>query len=351
MNVAVVGATGSCGRQVAAQLVERALLPESATLHLIGHAGGAHESQLWGLRADIRDAFADRSPDIQIGNDVAATAADLVVMMAGATVTRETSDRAALAERNREIFTEIAEAVGRIDKDVTVIVQSNPVELATAIFARYVPRHRVIGAAAWSDSLRFRRELAEDLGVRRPMVDAQMWGQHGDHLVPMWSRIHVRGVDDQRLADVIGQAREGRSLADLPDEVSQTRGRMLTMVNDGDIEGAYAFIQQQPADLRAAVKPFFTHFTAGHTTELATAHAVVDVVGFLTSEQSTTIPAQVCLEGEFENVTGPLAVPVLLDPLGWTQVVDEHVADDERDALVAASIAIADAQAAVAVTP
>ena len=351
MNVAVVGATGSCGRQVAAQLVERALLPESATLHLIGHAGGAHESQLWGLRADIRDAFADRSPDIQIGNDVAATAADLVVMMAGATVTRETSDRAALAERNREIFTEIAEAVGRIDKDVTVIVQSNPVELATAIFARYVPRHRVIGAAAWSDSLRFRRELAEDLGVRRPMVDAQMWGQHGDHLVPMWSRIHVRGVDDQRLADVIGQAREGRSLADLPDEVSQTRGRMLTMVNDGDIKGAYAFIQQQPADLRAAVKPFFTHFTAGHTTELATAHAVVDVVGFLTSEQSTTIPAQVCLEGEFENVTGPLAVPVLLDPLGWTQVVDEHVADDERDALVAASIAIADAQAAVAVTP
>ena len=351
MNVAVVGATGSCGRQVAAQLVERALLPELATLHLIGHAGGARESQLWGLRADIRDAFADRSPLIEIGNDVAATAADLVVMMAGATVTRETSDRAALAERNREIFTEIAEAVGRIDGNVTVIVQSNPVELATAIFARYVPRHRVLGAAAWSDSLRFRRELAEELGVRRPMVDAQMWGQHGDHLVPMWSRIHVRGVDDQRLADVIGKAREGRSLADLPDEVSQTRSRMLTMVNDGDIGGAFAFIQRQPADLRAAVKPFFTHFTAGHTTELATAHAVVDVLGFLTSEQSTTIPAQVCLEGEFENVTGPLAVPVLLDPWGWTQVVDEQIADDERAALVAASLAIADAQAAAAVTP
>ena len=58
-----------------------------------------------------------------------------------------------------------------------------------------------------------------------------------------------------------------------------------------------------------------------------------------------------CLEGEFENVTGPLAVPVLLDPRGWTQVVDEQIADDERAALVAASLAIADAQAAAAVTP
>ena len=32
-------------------------------------------------------------------------------------------------------------------------------------------------------------------------------------------------------------------------------------------------------DIRAAVKPFFTHFTAGR--QAATAHAVVDVVGFL----------------------------------------------------------------------
>jgi len=59
MNVAIVGATGSCGRQVAAQMVERSLLSEDANLHLVGHAGGAHESELWGLRADLYDAFAD----------------------------------------------------------------------------------------------------------------------------------------------------------------------------------------------------------------------------------------------------------------------------------------------------
>ena len=35
------------------------MLSEDANLHLVGHAGGAHESELWGLRADLYDAFAD----------------------------------------------------------------------------------------------------------------------------------------------------------------------------------------------------------------------------------------------------------------------------------------------------
>lgn len=340
MDVAILGATGSCGRQVAAQLIERSLLPETVNLHLIAHAGGAHESELWGLRADLNDAFADRAPSIAIGTDVASTGADVVVMMAGATVTRETTDRAALAETNRRIFAESAEAVGRMPGRVTVIVQSNPVELALAAFTEYLPREQVIGAAAWSDSLRFRRELARDLGVRRPMVNAQMWGQHGDHLVPIWSRIHARGVSSQQLADVIGAARQGRQLSDLPGEIAEAKARALGLINDDDIRGSYEFIQKQPPDIRAAIKPFFTHFTAGRTTELATAHAVVDVLGFLANGQQIALPAQVHLDGELGGLKGPLAVPVLLDPMGWSQVVDEPIGVDERAALESASAAI-----------
>lgn len=340
MDVAILGATGSCGRQVAAQLIERSLLPETVTVHLIGHAGGAHESELWGLRADLHDAFADHSPTIKVGTDVSTTGADVVVMMAGATVTRETTDRAALAATNRRIFSESAQAVAAMPGPVTVIVQSNPVELALSSFTDLLPRDRVIGAAAWSDSLRFRRELARDLGIRRPMVNAQMWGQHGDHLVPIWSRIHARGVSEQQLADVIGKNREGRKLSDLPAEIVETRTRVLDLINRDDVHGAYEVIQEQPADIRAAIKPFFTHFTAGRTTELATAHAVVDVIGFLAHGQQVAIPAQVHLEGEMGGLTGPLAVPVLLDPMGWTQIVDEVIAADERAALEVASTAI-----------
>ena len=339
MDVAIVGATGSCGRQVAAQLIERSLLPETATLHLVGHEGGAHESQLWGLRADLSDAFADRSPNIEVGTDVADSNADVIVMMAGATVTRETADRAALAQINRQIFTEVAESIGKMRRDVTVIVQSNPIELAISIFGQHVPRRQLIGAAAWSDSLRFERELASELGIRRPMVSAQCWGQHGDHLVPIWSRVSVRGVPEQRLADTIGAAREGRALADFPEEIIETRTRMLMLINQGDVSGAFSFIQECPPVLRAAVKPFFIHFSSA-TTKLATAHAVVDLLEFFARGRTVVIPGQVVLDGEFGGLRGPLAVPVLLDQRGWSQVIELPIENDERIALENSSRAV-----------
>ena len=343
MDVAIIGATGSCGRQVAAQLLDRRVLSAAGSLHLIGHAGGQHESELWGLRADLLDAFGDRAPRLEVGTDPGATRAQLVVMMAGATVTRETKDRAALAETNRRIFEETAASVGQLGSDVTVIVQSNPVELAIDRFAHHVPRHRLIGAAAWSDSLRLRREIAADVGVQRSHVRAEVLGQHGDHMVPHWSGITARNVPSSRLGEVIANIRAGRGLEELPSEIRSVRTETLRLIDAGEIQQAYEFVQQQPADLRAAVKPFFTHFTAGRTTELATAHAVVDVVEFMIRGIRTVIPAQVMVENEVPGLSGPIAVPVVLDQSGWSDVMAPQLAPDELDALLTAQEAISEA--------
>ena len=341
MKLAIIGATGSCGRQVAAQLLERGTLPAEGSLHLIGHSGGAHETELWGLRADLLDAFTDRAPRIEVGTDVAKTDADVVVMMAGATVTQETTDRSLLAATNHRIFSEAAADVARMSAEPTVIVQSNPVELALELFAQVVSRQRILGAAAWSDSLRFRREIAAELGVKRPLVDAEMWGQHGDHIVPMWSGVRARGVEQSRVDDVIGRATQGRPVSQLPEEIRSTRDHALTLIQRGDVSEAFAFIQNQHPDVRAAVKPMFTHFTAGRTTELATAHAVADVVSFLSGGVRATIPAQVMLDDEWPGLGGPLAVTVLIEPQGGRQVVTQHIAPDEKEALGAAMNAIA----------
>ena len=341
MDVAIIGATGSCGRQVAAQLLDRALLPPSSTVHLIGHAGGRHEDELWGLRADLSDAFADRIDRIEIGTNVAETGASLVVMMAGETPSAGTVDRDALAARNRKTFQDSAVAVGKMTEPATVIVQSNPVELAVNEFCSVIDRSRVIGAGAWSDSLRFRREIARELGVSRPMVSAQMWGQHGDHLVPIWSRVHCRGVSTQRVDDMVGTAREGRALKDFPDEIRELRGRVVGMIQDSRIEEAFGVLESQPPDLRVAVKPFFTHFTSGgHTTELATAHAVVDVIEFFTRGQEMVIPAQVKLDTEIPGLQGLVGVPVVLDQMQWTADITLGVADDEMAALQQANTTI-----------
>ena len=66
MNLAIVGAAGSCGRQLAAQVLERRLLPASARLQLVGHEGGRSADELWGLRADLEDAFVDAAANAAV---------------------------------------------------------------------------------------------------------------------------------------------------------------------------------------------------------------------------------------------------------------------------------------------
>lgn len=332
MDVALVGAAGVCGRQLLFQMLAQNILPASGRLQLVGHRGGDSESTLWGLRSDAVAAFDESAPPMDIVLDPHEVQADLVLMMAGATVPTDPGasiDRVALAEQNRAIFEEYAEALARCAHPPTVVIQSNPVEMAVGVFAAHWPRHRVLGAAGLSDTGRFGREVARDLGRRRADVQALVVGQHGDHLVPLWSQLSVRGVDQSRLTEYISTVRAGRSLADLPDEIRAGKSQMVALVRRGDIAGAYEYVNSLPADVRCGVKPFFTHFTAGRTTEATTAHAA----GWITRQIILGVPVmlscQVSLAGDWLGRHGLAAAPVILSPSGWSRSVAMELADDE----------------------
>lgn len=349
MDIAVIGASGSCGRQLAVQILDRRLLPQDGVLQLVGHHGGLSEHELWGLRSDLEDAFVDEAPSIQVVLDVEDISADLVVMLAGVTISTDPDapvDRVALGEKNAEIFRIYAQALAKSSRSPIVVVQSNPVELGVEIFSRALGRHRVLGAAAWSDSLRFRQELATEFGVQRPAVSAMVLGQHGDYLVPVWSSVRVRGVSDADVQAAVHRMRGDRTLADLPDEIRSHKLRMVELVRAGDFFEAYQFVESLPPDLRAAVKPFYTHFTAGRTTEVATAHAVADFVAAYSRGSSAVVPAQVRIEGEFANCSGTIGAPIILGPTGWTGAVGIPLSQDEEDAIHRAAefVAVANAQ-------
>lgn len=342
VRVAVIGAAGSCGRQCAAQILEQALVPESGHLQLVGHRGGMSERELFGLRADLEDAFVDRAPAIDVVLDAADVEADMWIMLAGKTISTDPNapvDRAALGRANLEIFETYAQQIDPKNPPI-VIVQSNPVELGVEVFAEKAGRHRVLGAGARSDTLRFRQEIAVDLGLRRPQVSAFMVGQHGDHLVPLWSAVQAEGIDEDAVREYIARSTAGRSPLDLPDEIRAAKAEMIRMVRANDIAEAYGFIAALPADVRAAVKPFFTHFTAGHTTEMATAHAVADLVGAIAGGHRLVVAAQVSLDGEWDGLRGTVAVPVLTDPRGWSHVMPMDISVDERTALERAAAAV-----------
>lgn len=347
MDMAVIGAAGTCGRQSVMQLLDRHVISHQDNLQLVGRRGGRSANELWGLRADLADAFDNWAPPMEVVLDPQGVAAELVVMMAGVTVSSDPgapNDRAALGAMNAEIFHTYAAALASLTQPPIVVVQSNPVELAVEIFAEHLGRHRVIGAAGWSDTMRFSRELAAELQIPRRDVQSFVVGQHGDYIVPVWSHVIARRVTAEQLAEAIAGIRHGRSLAMLPEEIRHARGTMLELVREERVEDAFAYVQSLPADLRAFVKPFFTHFTAGRTTEAVTARSAVDIVEALVDGQARAFSAQVKLEGEF-GVDGVVAVPVIIGPQGWSGVVSINLADDEAQALATAAAAIADANA------
>lgn len=349
-SVAIIGAAGACGRQLAVALLERRMLPVDGRLQLIGHRGGTSEHELHGLRADLRDAFADHAPTIELGYGPTDVDADILVMLAGATlpsVPGATADRLSLSRTNHAVFSTYAEELtGRRGPDPLVLVQSNPVELGVDVFSRALDRHRVVGIGAHSDTIRFRRELADSRGVDRSRVRALVLGQHGDHLVPIWSSVEIDGLSGDETAEMIDAHRRGRALIDMPSELIGHRTQLLTLVSEHRVHEAFAHVATLPPDLRAALKPFLVHFTAGHTTEIVTAHAVAEVLDLVLGERPAMMSLQVRLEGEYLGLDGVVAVPVSMGPDGWSEVVDPGLAPDEIDLLTVAARRIAEANAA-----
>jgi malate dehydrogenase len=346
VDVAIIGAAGSCGRQFAAQVLERELLSSSARLQLVGHRGGKSEHELFGLRADLEDAFVNHAPSIEVALDPEEVSADVIVMLAGVTLPTDPNahaDRAELGRQNLRIFRSYAQALDSNNPPL-VIVQSNPVELGVHVFAERIGASRVLGAGSLSDTLRFRQEIAVELGVRRPQVSALMIGQHGDSLVPLWSSVQVNGVDAERVTEL----REAYLplVPTFPDRLREARAEMLHMLKTGDVSATYAFVQGLPVDVRSAVKPIFTHFTAGHTTEMATAHSVAEMLAVLMSGQPAVLPAQVSVDAPEYELTGVVGLPVLVTSTGWTEVVGLHVTEIEGRAVQAASASINAANAA-----
>ena len=320
-----MGASGDCGREVAAQLVASRLLAPTERLQLVGREGGPSARALYGLVSDLTDAHAEYVPDMDVALHPREVIADIWVVACGRTPPTDggTVDRRALAQANAAVFATYADALARWGQgNEVVVVVSNPVELGVALFARAVGRDRVIGIGAYQDTLRLRREIATDLGVRRQRVGGFMVGEHGDAQTPIWSSVTVHGLDRGELADAITGLRKGTEAAYYPDLCRHERERLAHLIAAGEIAEAFRRVDTLPADVRVVVKPFVTHLS-GAKTVMATANVTVDMVQGLLDGREVLVAGQVVLEaGEFYGLTGPLGVPVILGPAGVRRVVE-----------------------------
>lgn len=290
MDITIIGAGGAIGREIAQSIISEQLLRHDQTLTLVGNPEGQSGRSLYGFAVDLMDAYAEIVPKVKIVFSPDEIRGDLIVMAGGSTLNSENSiSRDSVSHINFPIFQTYAQAIYQNGHGHEIVICiSNPNELAVATFAHYLGRKRVIGMGAFLDSLRFRQEIAHDLGIRRQRIHGFMVGEHGVNMVPLWSSVHIYGFSELELNDAIHQIRKGYQTSEFPEIVRTIIDELKDMVFKGYVKEAYEKISQYPPDIRVAVKPFVTHFS-GSKTVMGTARSAMDLIRTITMGNDSLI--------------------------------------------------------------
>jgi malate dehydrogenase len=343
MDIVIIGAGGSVGRTLAHLVVAERLLDCDQRLVLVGNPEGRSATTVYGLAADLIDAYSETAPRIEVTLDPDAIRGDLIVMAGGMTTSLEQGgvvERYTVAQVNVPIFDRYARALAEHGKGHEIVIcVANPNELAVTVFGHHLHRRRVIGMGAFLDSLRFRQEIAHDLGVRRQRIHGFVVGEHGPHMIPLWSSVHVYGYDDAALARALHRIRRGHKTAAFWPDVAERLQKLQPLILEGRITEAYALTDEYPADIRATVKPYVTHFS-GAKTVAGTARATMELIRTILSGADALIAGQIGLEGEFHGLHGTLGVPFVVGNQGVEHVVELPLSDAEMALLEQAAESI-----------
>jgi malate dehydrogenase len=186
---------------------------------------------------------------------------------------------------------------------------------------------------AFLDSLRFRREIADELGVRRQSIHAFVVGEHGSLAVPLWSGVHIYGFDEDRLADELARIRGGAKTTDFPELLAEALKRLAERIGEGRIDEAYAAVETYPPDVRAIARPFVTHYS-GAKTVIGTGHATMEWIRTITQGADALVSGQVAIDGEAYGIHGTIGVPFVVGNRGVDRIFELPMDDDERALLL-----------------
>lgn len=338
MDITVIGASGSVGREIVHLIVADQLLSCDQRLILVGNPQGTSAKSLFGFAADIMDAYAETSPRIEVVMGPEEIRGDVIIMAAGATIPVDLGSgqvsRDGLGEKNIQVYERYASALAQNGHGYEIVLcVSNPNELAVTVFAKHLGRKRVIGMGAFLDSMRFREEIAIDLGIKRQRIHGFMVGEHGPSMVPLWSSIHIYGISEQKLEEEFIRIRKGHSTDRFHEDVQEAVKQLKALIAEGRIRQAYEMVSQYPPDIRVTIKPFVTHFS-GSKTVIGTARATVELIRMITLGSDALISGQICLEGEFHGIHSTLGVPFVVGNQGVDRIIELDLSPAEKTLLL-----------------
>jgi len=140
---------------------------------------------------DISNAIPEDSQFSVIGTDDISKIKDSRVVVIAASTGKLKTNRMDLLKGNLEITRDFAKSIQKYAQDAKILVITNPVDIITYFVQKEseLPKENVIGLGSNLDSSRLRYLLAKELDVKQSDIhDSLVLGEHGDNMVPIFSR-------------------------------------------------------------------------------------------------------------------------------------------------------------------
>lgn len=193
-----------------------------------------------------------------------------------------------------KMIKEIGKKIKKYCPTSLVLIISNPVDVLTYFFQKETDfsKNNVIGIASSLDSSRFQYLLSKKTGVKQSQIsDAYVLGEHGDSMVPIFSKAKING---KNVLEIIDSKQKEDITRDIQDYWKSLRGF------------------KSRSQFGIAKKTF-------------------DVIESIIKNQTLFIPASILLEGEFGEKNICMGVPIKISSKGTIKIQSMDLDDSEQE--------------------
>jgi malate dehydrogenase len=203
-------------------------------------------------------------------------------------------DRNEMIDAQVEMITEIGKKIKKYCPTSIILLISNPIDVLTYFFLKETnfSKNNVIGIASSLDSSRFRYLLSKKIGVKQSQIsDAYVLGEHGDSMVPIFSKTKINGKNVLEIIDFKQKEDITREIRDYWKSLRNFKSR----------------------------------------SQFGIAKNTYDILESIIKNQTLSIPASILLEGEFGEENVCMGVPIKITSKGIMEIQSMDFDESEKE--------------------
>lgn len=139
---------------------------------------------------DLKHAIVDQNNELHLNNFNSAANADFLFYCAGVR-NEKGADRSSVVKANKDIIRQVFDNFD-LKNSCKIIVVTNPVELISQWISEcFNHQLTVVGTGTGLDTVRLISLLSEQLKIAPDKIETSVIGEHGSHMVPVYSRTTI----------------------------------------------------------------------------------------------------------------------------------------------------------------